>query len=475
MSGIIWTSVVLFHIAVFGYFAMLHSYYLVMSVYAFRQLRRYLDRVRAVDLMEIAEVADLPPVTLIVPAYNEEQTCLEASRSLLSLEYPHYEVIVVNDGSTDATLSILQEAYGLKPCSRYPTSQIATATVRGIYQSTKHAKLWVLDKENAGRSDALNAAINHCTTPLFCTIDADTVLESDSILRLVRPFLEDERTIASGGIVRIANGCTIVDGRVADVRMPKSWLARFQVLEYLRSFLAGRVAWDALEIMLLISGAFGMFRREAVADLGGFETESVGEDLELTVRLHRHYREEGRSYRISFVPDPVAWTECPETVRQLGKQRDRWQRGLMETMFANRDMLLNPRFGRIGYVAYPYFFFFEMLGPIVEIGGYLSFALLAATGYVSWGFAGLFLVVAVLLGTVLSMLSVGLEEMSFRRYTSLRDLLRLFGLALFENLGYRQMQCVFRLKGIYSYLRGERGWGTMERKGFQGIASGVGA
>ncbi len=467
MSAFIWGALVVFNVILFVYFVALNFYYLVMSVYAFRRLRRYAQRLHAVDLMEIADVADLPPVTLVIPAFNEERTCLEASRSFLSLSYPNYQVIIVNDGSTDATFEVLRNAHQLEPRSRYPTSSIPTQEVRGIYQSTVDESLWVIDKENGGRSDAMNAGINYCTTPLFCATDADTILEEDSILRVVRPFLEDERTVASGGIVRIANGCTVDGGSVTNVSLPRNWLARFQVLEYLRSFLAGRVAWDALEIMLLISGAFGMFRREVVADLGGFDTNSVGEDLELTVRLHRHFLESGEPYRISFVPDPVAWTECPDTIRILGLQRDRWQRGLMDTMFANKDMLMNPKFGRVGFMAYPYFFFFEMMGPIIETVGYLSFAVLAALGYVSWSFAFLFFVVSVLLGTVLSILSVGLEEMSFRRYTSLADLMRLFGLAFLENFGYRQLQAVFRTRGMISFLRGSTEWGVMERKGFQ--------
>lgn len=470
MSSLIWGSLSLFHLFVFLYFLALNSYYLLMTVYAFRRLRRYLDRVHAVDLLEIADVADLPPVTLVIPAYNEEKTCFEASQSFLSLDYPDYEVIIVNDGSKDRTFETLMDAYQLDPRSRYPTSVIDTAEVRGVYQSTTDEKLWVIDKANGGRSDAMNAGINYCRTPLFCATDADSILEKDSLIRVVRPFLEDERTVASGGIIRIANGCRVESGTVTDVRLPRNWLARFQVLEYLRSFLSGRVGWDALDIMFLISGAFGMFRREVVAELGGFDSSSIGEDLELTVRLHRHFRESGQPYRISFVPDPVAWTECPETIGALGRQRDRWQRGLMDTMFANKDMLMNRRYGRIGLVAYPYFFFFEMLGPCIEFIGYVMFAFLAALGMISWTFAGIFFLVTVLLGTALSVLSVGLEEMSFRRYTSFADLMRLFGLAFLENLGYRQLQTFFRAKGMISFMRGDTGWGVQERRGFQRAA-----
>ncbi len=468
MSSALWIALILFHAVVFGYFLVLNTYYFVTSVFAFGQLRRYNQRITVSDL---GALDGIPPATLVVPAYNEETTCPEAIRSLLQLDYPEYDVVVVNDGSTDDTFDVLASTYELRTAARFPTSEIETATVRGIHQSATHPNLWVLDKENGGRSDAINAGINYCQTPLFCAVDADGLLERSALLRVVRPFLEDERTVASGGIIRIVNGCSVEDGRVEDVRLPDGWLGRFQVVEYLRSFLAGRVGWDALRIMFLISGAFGMFRRDVVAQLGGLDPSSIGEDLELTVRLHRHCREQGRPYRVAFVPDPVAWTEAPSTLHTLGSQRDRWQRGLMDTMMLHRDMLFNPRYGRIGMVAYPYFFFLEMLGPLVELTGYVVFALLFAFGMVQLPVAIAFLLISVVVGTILSVLSVGLEEISFRRYDRLSDFFRLLGLALVENFGYRQLQTYFRCRGMWSYLTGKTGWGTMKREGFHGSVS----
>ena len=464
----LWIALVLFHAVVFGYFLVLNTYYFVMSVFAFGQLRRYNQRITVSDL---GTLDGIPPATLIVPTYNEEKTCRDAIYSLLRLDYPDHEVLVVNDGSTDATFDVLVEAYELQPASRFPTAEIETAPVHDLYQSHIHSNLWVLNKENGGRSDAINAGINYCRTPLFCAVDADGLLEKSALLRVVRPFLEDEKTVASGGIIRIVNGCTVRDGRVEDVRLPSGWLGRFQVVEYLRSFLAGRVGWDALKIMFLVSGAFGMFRRDIVAELGGLDPTSVGEDLELTVRLHRYCREQDRPYRVAFVPDPVAWTEAPSTFRSLGSQRDRWQRGLMDTMMLHRDMLFNPRYGRIGMIAYPYFFFLEMLGPLVELTGYIVFTLLLAFGFVQLPVAIAFLLISVVVGTILSVLSVGLEEISFRRYDRFSDFLRLLGLALIENVGYRQLQTFFRCRGMWSYLTGVKGWGRMEREGFNGSVS----
>ena len=466
MPTFVWTFLAVFYVIVFGYFLVLNAYYLVVSLFAFRQLHRYTQRTDLVDLEELAGDEGIPPATLIVPAYNEEKTCLEAAQSFLSLNYPDYEVIIVNDGSRDRTLRVLQDAFDLELAPRFPTADLETVPVRGVYQSRTHPRLWVIDKENGGRSDAVNAGVNYCRTPLFCATDADSLLERNALLRVARPFLEDETTVASGGIVRIANGCTVGGGAIQEIALPRSWLGRFQVLEYLRSFLAGRVGWDALDIMFLISGAFGMFRRELVVRVGGLDTGSIGEDLELTVRLHRYCREHAIPYRVAFVPDPVAWTEAPESFSLLGKQRDRWQRGLIDTMMLHRSMLLNPRYGRIGLVAYPYFFFLEMLGPVIEMAGYVVFIAMLAMGLISIPFAITFLLIAIILGTILSVVSVGLEEISFRRYERFRDLIRLLGLALIENFGYRQLQTYYRCRGILSYLRGRKGWGTMERRGF---------
>ena len=467
MNEVLWFLLAAFHVVVFSYFVLLNGYYLVMSVFAFRTLRRYARRLRLLDLDDVTLSSAAPPATLIAPAYNEEASCRESTRSFLSLEYPDYEVILVNDGSTDGTLEALREEFDLAPAPRFPTAQIETARVRGVYRSRTRPDLWVIDKENGGRADALNAGINYCRTPLFCLTDADTIIERDALMRLVMPFLEDEKTVASGGVIRIANGCTVQRGMVKNVRLPRKLIPSFQVLEYLRSFLSGRVGWDALQIMFLVSGAFGLFRRDAVVEVGGLAADSIGEDMELTVRLHRHFREADAPYSVHFVPDPVAWTEAPATLRVLGRQRDRWQRGLMDTLSRHRRMLFNPKYGRLGFVAYPYFFFFEMLGPIIEFTGYIVFLAILVLGIASLPFALAFLLVAVLLGTVLSIISVGLEEMSFRRYERFGDLVRLFGLAFFENLGFRQAITYYRLRGIFSYFRGEQSWGEMERQGFQ--------
>ena len=466
MTEAFWSVVGAFNYLVLFYFIALHAVYLTTSFFAFGALKRYALRLKSLDLTDLITSAWAPPITLIAPAYNEEATCVESVRSLLTLEYPDYDILVVNDGSNDRTIARLTEAFNLAEADRVPTAELDSEPVRRVLRSRRHPNLWVIDKENGGKADALNAGLNHCQTPLFCAMDADSLLEPEALIRIVRPFLEDARTVAAGGVLRIANGCVVRQGRVVDVRMPKSFLAQLQVLEYLRAFLSGRMGWDALDATLVISGAFGIFKRDVVVDAGGYATDTVGEDMELVVRMHRHCRERGIPYRIHFVPDPVAWTECPESVAVLSRQRDRWQRGLFQSLTRHRTMLFNPKYGRVGMIAFPYFFFLEMLGPVIELLGYLSFTMTVLAGRANLALVVAFLSVAIILGGALSLSAVALEELSFRRYPRLGDLLRLFALALLENFGYRQLSAWWRLKGTISAIRGVEGWGHMTRKGF---------
>lgn len=455
-----------FNVVVIVYFVLLNGTYLAMTLLAFGALRRYALRMTSVDPSELMSTAGLPPVALIAPAFNEEPTCVESTRSLLTLRYPSYDILVVNDGSSDGTLGRMIEAFEMEQAARAPVSTLRTQPVRGVYRSRVHPNLWLIDKENGGKADALNTGINYCRTPLFCAMDADSLLEPEALTRIVRSFLEDATTVAAGGVIRIVNGCKVKAGIVEEVRLPRNFLARIQVLEYLRSFLAGRMGWDAIDSTLIISGAFGMFSRQHVVAAGGYRHDTVGEDMELVVRLHRHCRERGIPYRVAFVPDPVAWTECPEDTAVLGRQRDRWQRGLIESLWLNRRMILNPKYGRIGLVAAPYFFFLEVLGPLIEAAGYVTFIAALLLGRASPEYVLAFLAVAFALGISLSFAAVGLEELSFRRYPRTRDLITLLVIAIVENVGYRQLSIWWRLRGMVSKLRGTQSWGAMERKGF---------
>ncbi|MBI2191096.1 MAG: glycosyltransferase family 2 protein [Planctomycetes bacterium] len=462
-----WLFLDFFNLLVLAYFVVLNTFYLVTSVFAFNALRKYARQLRSVDVESLMASGAAPPITLLAPAYNEEATCVQAVRSLLTLKYPEYEILVINDGSRDRTLDRLTEAFDLAAAARAPSAELRTAPVRGIYHSRQHPNLWVIDKENGGKADALNVGLTFCQTPLFCAMDADSLLEREALMRVARPFLEEGNTIAAGGIIRIVNGCTVERGTLSDVQLPRKLLPQFQVLEYLRAFLSGRMGWAALDATLIISGAFGLFRRSIVVEAGGYTTDTVGEDMELVVRLHRYCREKHIAYRITFVPDPVAWTECPESLRVLGRQRDRWQRGLIDSLWRHRRILLNPSYGRIGLLAYPYFFFLEMLGPLIEAAGYVCFVITVTLGRASESYMLAFLMVALAFGVALSLSAVALEELSLQRYPRFRDLLHLFFLAILENFGYRQLCNFWRVRGTFSMILRRRGWGSMERKGFQ--------
>ena len=448
------------------YFLSLNTLYLLFCIIAYVRLRQYRRRWTGRDLEAVMRSSATPAVSIVAPAYNEEATLADSVRSLLLLHYPQFEVIVVSDGSTDGTIAVGEREFELARAPVSYAQPIPTQPVRAIYQSLSHPGLVLIDKENGGKADAINAGINAARYPLVCVIDADSLLEENSLSRAVLPFIEDPDTIAAGGIVRIANGCRVERGRVTEVRLPDNRLAMFQTVEYLRAFLAGRVAQSAMNGLLIISGAFGLFKRDAVVDVGGFRADTIGEDMELVTRLHRVYRERRQRFRIVFQPAPVCWTEAPETLRTLARQRNRWQRGTLQVLGYHSKMLFNPRYGVVGLLAMPYYFLFEAMGPIIELTGYVLTAVAIPFGLLDWRFAQLFFLAAVVYGSLLSVASVALEELSFRRYPKLTDLLRLTLFGIFENFGYRQMATWWRVMGIVDYYRGKRGWGTMKRKGF---------
>ncbi len=469
-----WTVALLaaFDLVLLAYFLVINTIYLVFSAVAYVKLRHHRRRWTARELGAVMRSPATPGISVLVPAFNEAANVVESVRSLMFLNYPQYEVIVVNDGSTDDTLRLLVDAFDLVRAPASHNQVVGTAAVRGVYRSILGQELTVIDKENGGKSDAINAGLNAARYPLLCVIDADSVLEEHSLTRAVLPFIENPRTIAVGGIIRLANGCTVDHGRVVDVGLPSSHLARFQVVEYLRAFLAGRVALSEINGLMIISGAFGVFDREAVVAVGGFRQDTVGEDMEMVTKLHRHFRQARRPYRIVFQPDPVCWTEAPERLDSLARQRDRWQRGTLQVLRIHRGMLFNPRYGVLGWLVVPYYVVFEGVGPIIELLGYAVTILGASFGLIDWSFARLLFLAAVVYGALISLASVILEEASFRRYPRLRDLLTLAAYGVLENFGYRQLTTWWRVRGVVRFLRGRQDWGRMTRKGFGGAGAG---
>lgn len=413
-----------------------------------------------------AELA--PPISLLVPAYNEESSIVESVRALLALEYPSFEVVVVNDGSSDNTLHEIIRAYGLTPVTRIHDVELQHESVRGLYASPRHPRLVVADKVNGGKADALNAGINLARAPLVCAIDADSLLESDALLRAVRPFVDDPaRTVAVGGTIRVANGSRIASGRVTALRLPRNGLALMQVVEYLRAFLMARLAWSELNALTIISGAFGIFSRSEVIAVGGYSRNTVGEDFEIVLKLHRHMRDSGRDYRVTFVAEPVCWTEVPESFRVLGRQRARWQRGALEVFFKHRDMAFRRRYGRVGWLGMTNLLLVDVVGPIVEVLGYLLVPLLWWFGLISWPFLLAFIALTFTYGVFLSVGALILEDLGLGRFTRVRQLLVLTLAAVLENFGYRQLSNFWRLRGWWQFLRREQGWGKMTRVGFR--------
>ena len=408
-----------------------------------------------------------PSISVLAPAYNEELTIVESTRSLLALQYPDFEVIVINDGSKDGTLARLISEFGLERVDRFVDGSVDHANIRGFFGSAKLPRLLVVDKENGGKSDALNAGINCCRTALFCAIDADSILESDALLRVVRPFIDEpDLTIAAGGTIRIANGCKVDSGRVTDIRLPRNFLALVQIVEYLRAFLMARVGLGKMQALTVISGAFGVFRRRHVIEVGGYSHGTVGEDMELVIKLHRLMRERKQDYRIEFIAEPVCWTECPDSLSVLGRQRARWQRGSLECFAKHKGMLFNPRYGRIGMIGFGHILLVDVLGPLLEVLGYILVPLLWVLGLLSLPWLLAFLAVTFTLGIFLSISTLVLEEIQLRRFPKAKELAVLAAIAVVENFGYRQLSNIWRLQGWWQFLSKQQGWGTMTRKGF---------
>jgi cellulose synthase/poly-beta-1,6-N-acetylglucosamine synthase-like glycosyltransferase len=443
------------------------NYFVLMSL-GFFVLRTQRTTEGSVERDPLFKSRLMPAISIIAPAHNEELSIVQSTRSMLQLEYPEHEVIIVNDGSTDRTLQLLIEEFHLYKSTRQPLHDFITAPVAAVYES-QNLNLLVIDKENGGKSDSLNAAVNYASTPLIAPVDSDSLLESNSLLLVVKPFLEDERTIATGGIIRVVNGCKVEHGAVTKVGAPRSMLVKFQVVEYLRAFLGGRVALSYMNSLLLISGAFGLFRRDGVIEAGGFEPGSLAEDLELVIRLHRISREKNRDYKIVFVPTPVCWTEVPDSRKNLRVQRKRWQRGGVESMWKHRGMLLNPKFGIVGCFGMPYLLLLEILGPCIEITGFVITIAGLLIGFISVSSALLFFIGSVLFGTMISISAVLLEEFTTRRYAHPLDLASLIVAAFVENFGYRQMNALWRFEGIFDVVRTKkkRVWGKIKRRGFE--------
>ncbi len=460
-----------------SYFLALNTIYLILIILASFNLGSYFRRKTFSGFEDALSSPATLPVSVLMPAHNEEAGIVESARAVLSLDYPQLELIIVDDGSTDATYDKLREAFDLVEIpfempEMVPTlGQVISVNIaRGLNDLT------VIRKRSVGKkTDAVNVAINVAKYPLLCVVDADAVLDADALIKVTMPFVDDpQRVVATGGAIRPSNGCTAYRGRITEVRMPKKWLAKIQVIEYLRAFLLGRTGWSKLGALLIISGAFGVFRKDVVIAIGGYDLSSIGEDADLVARIHKYMRALKTPYRVTFVSEPVCWTEVPENLTILRRQRKRWSRGLVDTLWSNKSLFMNPKYGTLGLLAIPYFLFFEVLGPVVELTGFLLLLIALYFGFVNAYFAGLFLSVAILYGILLSILSLLIEEISYHRYDKWKFLCQAVVASIFENFGFRQMHAYWRLEGVFQALRGtNRSWEAMPRKGFATDQSGT--
>lgn len=470
MQDFVREASVFFNFLVLLYAIGICLYYVVLSALSARAMYIYKKKNSFIDYRIILSSPFAPSVSLIAPAYNESLTIVDNVRSLLTLHYNNYEVIIVNDGSKDNTMDLLIQAYELERVDMEVDERIATKKVRGIYKAKNPAyhKLLVVDKENGGKADALNVGVNVSRNKLIACIDVDCVLESDSLLKLVKPFMEEDRkVIATGGVVRIANSCVVEDGQLVSVHVPDKFIARVQVLEYFRAFLMGRMAWTHLDGLLLISGAFGMFDKDIVIRAGGYNHKTVGEDMELLVRMRRLMYEEKVPCKVAFIPDPLCWTEAPQTLNILRRQRNRWTRGTIETLMLHRKMIFNKNYGIHGLISLPLWVLFEWLAPLIEFFGLLFFLFLVLLGYADFTYFFSFLGVVYSFAIMTSVFAILFEERSFQQYKKPGHMLSLVVTALLEPIFFHPVVVWSALMGNLDLLTGKNNsWGEMTRTGF---------
>lgn len=451
------------------YSLLLLFFYLFIGIYSAGEIRKYLHRNSFADFRVLAASEHLPGISILAPAYNEAANIVENVRSLLSIHYNTLELIIINDGSKDDSLKKLITAYDLYKTNVFINEQIATKKIKGIYKSNNPVfhKLTVVDKENGGKADALNVGVNIGRYGYIVCVDVDCVLEQDAMLKMIKPFLEETkvRVIASGGVIRIANDCKIENGRLMEINLPKKFLARVQTIEYIRAFLLGRMAWSRLNGLLLISGAFGAFDKEIVIKCGGYNIKTVGEDMELIVRMRRYMEENKLPYKVTFIPDPLCWTEAPDNYKILGRQRNRWTRGTIETLRMHKKMFFNPRYGLLGMISYPYWFFFEFLAPVIEFTGMAGFIIFAFCGLIQWGSFFTLLACIFLFGFLYSVFAILMEVLTYNQYKNKKDVFKLILSAFIEPFVFHPFVVWSAIKGNVDYLRKKNSWGEMTRQG----------
>ena len=446
------------------YFVTANSSYFFILILGFLQSwKKYIEQLASVSNY-LSPLRSLKPISILAPCYNEEAAIEASLRSMLALDYPNYEVVLCNDGSTDKSLSILIEKFSLKKVHYSPPKLLPCGEIKSVYHSSKFHNLIVIDKENGGKADALNAAINYSQYPLICCVDSDSVLDSKGLINIALPFLESEHVIATGGTILVSD---VKKEKKVDTSVPNSWLGMIQVVEYLRAFLVGRQGWDYLHCNAIISGAFGLFKKSLVIRVGGYETKTIGEDMELLLRMQSYCLVAKEKFKVNLLPTPVCWTETPSDLKSLKNQRSRWSHGLSDCLWRHKNMFFRPWSKSVGMIALPYFLFFEILAAPLEVLGYLVSIVGLSLGVLSLQEFLLFFVATIVFGCILNLGAIIIDQLTFQKYTRIRDLLKMILGAILEHFGFRQLHLYWRLRGIYHWLSGKNDWGKIKRIGIQ--------
>lgn len=448
------------------------SIYLVLAIISAFELRRKYLIGKVANYDAILSSPFAPSISVIAPAYNESLTIVENVKALLALYYPNFEIVIINDGSKDETLEKVIAAFDLEKVPYVVDYKIPCAEIRGVYKSKKKSfnNLTIIDKINGGKADALNAGINISKGEYFIAIDVDSIIDPYALQKLIKPFLEetDKRVIATGGVIRIANSCVIKDGQLIEINVPDKFLPRCQVIEYNRAFLMGRLAWSRMDGLLLISGALGLFDKEIVINCCGYFSKTVGEDMELVVRMRKYMTEKNEKYRVVYIPDPLCWTEAPASYEILGRQRNRWTRGTIDTLFMHWNIFFNPRYGFMGFVSHPFWVFFEWLAPLIEFVGLVYFVLIAIFGHPNWPYFFVLLFFVYFFSIAFSTYAILYDHLTFHRYKKRRMIAKLLITAWLEPFLFHPFIVYWALKGNFDYfIRKKSGWGQMTRTGFE--------
>ncbi|TKC12750.1 glycosyltransferase family 2 protein [Pedobacter polaris] len=461
-----------YEVFMFDYASVLMFSYSILVVLSLFEIRKYLKRKSYINLRSILTSPHAPGITVIAPAYNEGLTIINNVHSLLSLNYPKFEVVIINDGSTDHTLQKLIENFNLVAIDYAYNEQIITQPVRQIYRSGNPAffNLLVVDKVNGkSKADASNAGINISSYPYFLCTDVDCIIHKDTLLKLIKPFIEEStKVIATGAAIRISNSCEIQNGFMVKVKVPDKFLPLFQELEYIRAFLLGRMAWSKLNALMLVSGGLGLFDKEVAISAGGYDHKSFGEDMELITRMRIYMHDIKEKYLVKYIPESLCWTEVPATLKVFGNQRTRWSRGLAQNLWLHKKIIFNPKYGIFGMLSFPYWLFFEWLAPIIEATGIIYYIYVIVTGQINWEYAVILLVYVYSFSVMITIFAVLWDEITYKQYGSKAEVFKLCLAALVEPIFYHPLVVIFAIKGyLYSLTGKTLVWGNMQRSGFE--------